>query len=130
MLILAALKACKPFSFLNGILSSQLFNEVIDEESATLRNKWRLSITTLTKGIVGNKGEWDTLNCFLDFGNAARVIFSFMDRAPSAGSLIDHFFSKSPRSVIGHLHQIHEYLLLAESIPVAKARNFQSPPRK
>ena len=32
MVILTLLKACKSFSFLNGILLSQVLNEVIDED--------------------------------------------------------------------------------------------------
>ena len=46
--------------------------------SLTQRNRWRLSMTTLTSGMLGNKGWWDTLNFFLDFGKEPSFTFSSM----------------------------------------------------
>ena len=44
-------------------------------------------------------------------------------------SVIDHTLSGSCQMSFLHLHHIQAYVLVAESIPVAIARNFQSPPR-
>ena len=57
MLILAALKACKPFSFLNGILSSQLFNEVIDEDVGYSEKQVEITNQHINQGNCGKQGR-------------------------------------------------------------------------
>ena len=47
-------------------------------------------------------------------------------RAPLSTSVIDHTFSGSCWMSFLHLHHIQAYVLVAQSIPVAIARNLQS----
>ena len=96
--------------------------------SATRRNICRLSTTTRVSGMVGNSGGCDTL--YLLVLDEARAVFSSVVLAPKFVSVIDHCCDESYRSMAGHLHQMHAWVAVAESMPVIMAKNFQSPPRK
>ena len=62
-------------------------------------------------------------NVFLSvYGCCEISIFSRMDRAPFEGSDVDHPLFASNRSCALHLHQMHEYAQLAESVPVTMAK--------
>ena len=98
--------------------------------SVTRKNKCRLSITIQLSGMDENNGGLETLNFCLHLGSAAFSMFCSTVRAPLHESVTDHSLSGSNRSSRLHLHQIQAYVLLAASIPVIQARNFQSPPRK
>lgn len=95
--------------------------------SAILRNRCRLSITTWSKWMLGKRGAWETLNFF---GSSARSQVSWTVRAAFVVSIIDHACSASKWSLDGHLHHIHAYVHEALSMPLASARNFQSPAKK
>lgn len=99
--------------------------------SETRKTKCSGSMTTLLKGMVAKIGAFCTFHFRFDLGNFDNSIFSSMVRETSlVGSSKGHCAVVSIRSSAGHLHQMHAYLLVADWIPVAIARNFQSPPRK
>ena len=56
MLILTALKACKPFCFLNCILSSQLLNEVVDDDIVYPEKKVEIVDQHINQGNCGKQG--------------------------------------------------------------------------
>ena len=98
--------------------------------SETHRNKCSVSRTTLLKGMVENSDGLVTFHFLCVFGNFNIARFSsIVWEFPSAGSSKAHSLEVSPRSSLEHLHQIHARVEVAEEIPVATARNFQSPPR-
>ena len=74
-------------------------------------------MTTLVRGIVGNRSSRDTLNCFLDLGSFEICSFSWIVLAPRLVSVSDQVFVISCRSLEGHLHQIQAWSLVAESTP-------------
>ena len=54
----------------------------------------------------------------------------FVVRAPLLVSVIDHSKYVFALCDLGHLHHMHEYSALADSMPQMVAKYFQSPPRK
>ena len=88
--------------------------------SDTRRKRWRLSITTFSRGMFWKRGSCNTLYALRERGRCASSVFLSIVLAPCSLSLSDHSRWMSPQSSFLHLHQMHAcslVLLIGRPLP-------------